>query len=114
VADGFGVAVGVGVGIGVAAGVGDGVGVFGGVGVGVVGGVGVGVGVFGGVGVGVGVFGGVGVGVEPPPTVADTSLEGGLSTAAVLYAVTTKKYVPPSAKFETVAAVVLPTSICSV
>ena len=53
----------------------------------------------------------VGVGVEATPTVADTSLDGGLSSVAVLYAVTTKKYVP-SAKFETVAAVVFPTFIC--
>jgi hypothetical protein len=83
-----------------------------GIGVGVAAGVCVGVAV--GVGAGVGVCAGVGVGVGPPPTVADTSLEGGLSTAAVLYAVTTKKYVPPSAKSETVAAVVFPASICSV
>ena len=87
-------------------GIGDGVGVA----AGVCAGVAVGV----GVGAGVGVCAGVGVGVGPPPTVADTSLEGGLSMSTVSYAVTTKKYVPPSAKSETVAAVVFPASICSV
>ena len=66
------------------------------------------------VGFGVGVCGGVGVGVggKPPPNVVDTSLEGGLSSPTVLYAVTMKKYVSPSAKSETVAPVVFPTSIC--
>ena len=65
-----------------------------------------------GVGVEVGVAVVVGVGVGSIPTVADTSLEGGLSIMAVLYAVTTKKNVAPFAKFETVVAVVFPTSIC--
>jgi hypothetical protein len=77
-------------------------------------GVGVGVGVGPGVGVFVGVDVDVGVGVGPPPTVADTSLEGGLSRSRISYAVTTKKYLPPSARFETVAAVVFPASICQV
>ena len=53
----------------------------------------------------------VAVGVGAAPTVADTSLEPGLSIVAVLYAVTTKKYVP-FARFETVVVVVFPTSIC--
>jgi hypothetical protein len=46
-------------------------------------------------------------------TVYDTSFDGRLS-AAVLYAVTVKKYVRPSFKFETNVAVMFPTSISCV
>lgn len=117
VADVLGVLVGVGVkvGIAVAVDVGVEVGVWVAVAVGVVltaaVAVGVAVDVAVLVAVAVGVGGG-GVGVDP--TVADTSLEGRLSIRTVLYAVTIKKTVLPFAKFETVAAVVFPTSICCV
>ena len=75
-------------------------------------GVGVGVGVGDGVGVGAGVGVGVGVGVGGTAMVTDTSLEYGLCIVRSLYAVTAKKYVPPSARFGTVATVVFPTLIC--
>ena len=56
----------------------------------------------------------VAVGVALTPTVADTSLEGGLCIMTVLDAVTTKKYVLPLAKFERVAVVEFPTSMTCV
>jgi hypothetical protein len=73
-------------------------------------GVGVGVGTGGGVGSGLDPGVGVGVGSGGGETWFETSFEGGLSTASAVYAVTTKKYVLPSARFETVAVVTTPTS----
>jgi hypothetical protein len=58
----------------------------------------------------VGVADGITVGLGLVETVAETSLEAWLSIITVLYAVTTKKYVP-LARFWTVVAVVFPTSI---
>jgi hypothetical protein len=58
-----------------------------------------------GVGLGLGVGDGDGLGIA-----YTTSFEGPLSVPAALYALTTKKYVVPSFRFGTDAAILAPTS----
>ena len=65
----------------------------------------------GGVGMGVGVGVDVGDGVGVATAVEDTSFEGALSGAAPLYAVTTKKYVRPTIRFDANVDVVFPSSM---